>query len=491
MRKKITVIGNHFAFDEINGYTRALGLYEALSKKYDIDILVPRELDIYPDKVEPLGQNMTLRSIAADPSHLEAGNGERFHELSKNPALRRRLKEAMSSADLIMCEGLFYVSLAKDLFPEKTVIFRSLHVEYDQIFWRNQHTDDQHTDDPNLQSYMDGTFNLEKKACEDADWIVALTEYDGSRLCELYGVQKEKVHVIPLCFSEAVLSRNYIPKRRGHRKALYMSACPIDSPEYLVSITKSLPEIEFHIVGKGGYDLQGYGPNVIVHGVVSEDELQRIEADCDFAWNLTHMAAGMNSKVMDYFSSGIPAICNESGARGYQAKPGEHYFPAEFDTFEKDLQAFLALSDEERYQIALNAFYHVCNTLNYANYTPFIDSLVAGDKGEDCVSSYYIFGAGLYGRAAFYELEKQGKLCIGFVDNNSKRWGELYCGVKIISPEEAFRTLRANGDMRLMIGVSTQYLGAIVRQAASEIGTKQMSVYGISEINLNKVMSVR
>jgi len=484
MRKKITVIGNHYAFDEINGFTKALGLYAELSKKYDINIIVPRGIDIYPDETKPFGRNMTLRFIAADDSFLGSDiSFENFHRLAENPTLQKKLREAGSDADLIICEGPFYVSFAKLLFPEKTVTFRSLHLEYEQMLWRKQYTDD-----TVLQAHIDGAFNLEKQACEDADWIFALTDYDADRMCELYGIQREKIKIVPLCFPDAHLSGNYLPRRRGCRKALYMSACPIDSAERFVSMMNNLPQIEFHIVGKAGWALQGYGSNVIFHGVVSEDELQRIEADCDFALNLTHMMTGVSSKIVDYFSSGIPTICNDIGVRGFHARRGEHYFPAEFDTLESDIRAFLGLSDDERYQIVANAFHHICSTFDYAKYTPFIDVLISGNEREDEKLSYYIFGAGMYGRTAFYELKKIGKSCIAFVDNNSKRWGELYCGVKIVSPTEAFCELNTNKNTCLMIAVSTEYLGAILRQAVPEIGKKQISVYGHGEIDLDKAL---
>ena len=484
MKKKITVIGNSLAFDEINGFTMAFGLYEALSKKYDINIIVPRESRIYPDRVQPLGQNIAMRSVPIDDSVTGVEDTcEYFNRLAENPTFSKNMNEAVGDAELIICDGFFYVSLARKLFPKKTIIFRSLHVEYDQLLWRNHYTSEMIP-----QADIDSTFRLEKEACEDADWIFALTDYDADRMCELYGIQKKKIQIVPLCFTDAYLSKNYLPKRRSNRKALYMSACPIENAESFVSMTKCFPEIEFHIVGKAGWELQGYDSNVIVYGFVNADQLQRIKAECDFALNLTHMMSGMNSKMVDYFSSGIPVLCTGCGARGFQAIPGVHYFPVDFDTLEQDIQAFLVLSDEERYQVAVNAFHHLCNVFDYMNYTKYVDTIIAdGESAEEKVS-YYIFGAGVYGRNAFFELKKMEEVCVGFVDNDSKRWGELYCGVKIVSPEEAFREVRSHEHMHIRVAVSMRYLGEILKQVVSQIGTEQLSVYGSDEIDWDKVI---
>jgi len=47
-----------------------------------------------------------------------------------------------------------------------------------------------------------------------------------------------------------------------------------------------------------------------------------------------------------------------------------------------------------------------------------------------------LFGAGEFGRQVLAKLQKLKFNIIGFIDNNSSRWGEFLDGVKIISPEE-------------------------------------------------------
>ena len=75
-----------------------------------------------------------------------------------------------------------------------------------------------------------------------------------------------------------------------------------------------------------------------------------------------------------------------------------------------------------------------------------------------------------------------------FGDNRFKRWGWPFCGGKIVSPEEAFREVRSHEHMHMRVAVSMRYLGEILKQVVSEIGTEQLSVYGSNEIDWDKVI---
>jgi hypothetical protein len=366
MRRSITTIVSHYAIDEKGGFAYTLELYHELAKTYDIKIVVPRVWNIYSDRVSAYGPNITIQSIAPDYQYKDCESSDElalFEMISANQALQHQLQAIAEDSVLIICEGWYYVPLAKRLFPDKHIIFRSLHVEYDQQIWANKYSTLRHP-----QAYAEKVFRMEKLACKSADQILALTQYDAYRLCSLYGVDKNKIAILPVCFPDAYLAANYLPRERGKSSALYVGTCPIDSVERFVLMMNNFPNITFHIVGRVGYDLTGCGENVIIHGIVSEEEKQSILANCDFALNLTHMVSGMNTKMLDYFSMGIPVISTIEGVRGFHMQPGREFFLASYDTIEHDLTTFLMLRDEERRKIALNAFYHLCHTFNYSNY---------------------------------------------------------------------------------------------------------------------------
>lgn len=366
MRQVITVIVCHYAVDSRNGFTATLGLYKELSKKYDIKLVVPRSWNIYMERVLPCGPNITIQPIISDYKyHYEENTDDLllFKRIGASRVFHSRLRAIAENSALIICEGWYYVPQVKKLFPDKHVIFRSLHVEYDMEIWMRKYTNIQHS-----QTYVEEVFRREKLACESADEIFALTQYDADKLCDLYKIDSNKIEILPVCFPDAYLAESYLPKERGKSNALYIGNAYVDSIDRFVSMTTKFPDITLHIIGMAGFDLTNCGNNVIIHGIVSEEEKQSILANCDFALNLTHMVSGMNTKMLDYFSKGIPVISTIEGVRGFHMQPGREFFLANYDTIEHDLSTFLMLRDEERRKIALNAFYHLCNTLNYSNY---------------------------------------------------------------------------------------------------------------------------
>lgn len=83
------------------------------------------------------------------------------------------------------------------------------------------------------------------------------------------------------------------------------------------------------------------------------------------------------------------------------------------------------------------------------------------------------FGASQYGRTVFSNLEKDFKLSY-FCDNNPEKWGQVFCGVKIISPDD----VNAIENPRVII--TSQYVQEI---------TKQLFEMGIKEIEWAEIIA--
>ena len=83
------------------------------------------------------------------------------------------------------------------------------------------------------------------------------------------------------------------------------------------------------------------------------------------------------------------------------------------------------------------------------------------------------FGASQYGKTVFSNLEKDFKLSY-FCDNNPEKWGQAFCGVKIISPN----ALNTIDNPRVII--TSQYVQEI---------TKQLFEMGIKEIEWAEIIA--
>ena len=239
---------------------------------------------------------------------------------------------------------------------------------------------------------------------------------------------------------------------------------------------RRLPQVEFHIIGNGGYFLRNCSDNVIIHGKVSEQEKNKLIRECDFAINITKMTFGMNAKNIEYFSLGIPVIANELGVRGYNVIPGRDYVLAEEDNLEEGIGLFCKLSEDERYLLAQNAFYHLCDEFNYQKYLHYFDELIGSDPDKN-EESYYIFGAGLTGKSALKHFSTHGIKCHAFVDNSTEKQREGYCGIQVVAPDEAFNNINSSETIKLLIAANGKNTIEIIRQTVQKIDAEKIVIY--------------
>ena len=485
MKKEIAVLCTEIAVDSKCGYTETPKFYYALAEKYRISLIVPRMSDIYIDEAKTTHPDVNIKSITGSGIVGKKNSFFSYYiSLSDDVVMQNNLRAVAGNANLIVCESIYYVPLARKTFPDKIVIYRSIDIEYDKFIWFYKHTVCE-TD------FSAEAFEFEKYCCEAADYIFTLTKEDAERLCHLYGIPENKIlGRIPICFTGADLKQNYIPIKKRKRKitkGVFISAAHISDPDEFVRQMRNLPKIEFHIIGNGGFDLKNCSSNVIIHGKVSAEKMAEIINECDFALNISPMTFGMNAKNIEYFSKGIPVLANELGVRGYNVVSGREYFPAEFDTLEEDVRKFCNLNEDERNEIALNAFEHLCDEYNYKNFTHCFDELISA-VNEDEPESYYIFGAGEIGKGAALFLNINGLKCLGFVDNSTEKQGEVCCGEKVFSPDTAFNDINSSDKKKLIIAANAKNSNEIIRQAVQKIDAEKLIIYNNYAISLDDMM---
>lgn len=482
MKKNILLICTTTALTTQNGYGAAFGLYDSLIENYNVEftVVVPRDIDIYTDDEKYLSPGMKLRNIAPDKMIIESDRWVRNKRIATDKSLIKKLKAIGEKSDLVISDSAFYVSLARAAFPDKKIIYRSLDVEYDkEIYFYKYHKQIFYKDfdDQKFEEELKRIYEFEKRVCDDSDIILALTEGDANRLCELYDVSRDKFLSMPICINNVENYINYVPARNSKdvaNKALIISNVPLDNTEQVVDMMRTMPEIEFHLIGKCGLYLTNYPDNVIVHGQVSDAEKKKITNQCDFAINLSVMTFGMNVKMSDYFISGIPVLASELGARGYGITEYVHYYPISFETMREDIRAFCSLDADKRNAIVLNAYNYVVNEHNYKNYIIQMDELL---KYKD-EFEYFVFGAGIIGKQAYKELASNGHKCVGFADNNAELHGKLHCEETIYSAGEVFAIIKGNPTKyKMVIAVGIKFLPELVRQTLDNIPAESVCIY--------------
>ncbi|HQV58077.1 MAG TPA: glycosyltransferase, partial [Ilumatobacteraceae bacterium] len=101
----------------------------------------------------------------------------------------------------------------------------------------------------------------------------------------------------------------------------------IEAAHLVAATAERMPNVAFVLVGSH-CNLLGGRPsasNVIVRGLVEDDELEYLLSACDVALNPVGAGSGTNIKMVDYFASGAPTVATKIGARGLGAQAGQHY----------------------------------------------------------------------------------------------------------------------------------------------------------------------
>jgi len=177
----------------------------------------------------------------------------------------------------------------------------------------------------------------EEMACRRSDLILATSEEDRDLLGELYGVLPEKVHVIPNGVDTAQIEFTRREERGAAKRSvglerptiLFVGSWHPPNLEALEFIMDELApqndECIFLVVGSvkdyyiRAHDDTSIPQNVLLLGVVEEEEKEEIYRIADIAINPMFSGAGTNLKMLDYLASGIPVISTAFGARGLSA----------------------------------------------------------------------------------------------------------------------------------------------------------------------------
>lgn len=185
-----------------------------------------------------------------------------------------------------------------------------------------------------------GAVRCEYELCHAADLIFACSQEDKESFIYIYGVDPDKIIIVP----NGVFTSKILPCEDGKRKKLRAklgitkpAACFIGSGYYpneeagrlIIEVADTLPQYQFVIIGGVGNSLKDIKredhPNVIVTGFVEEGEKLEYLAVSDIAVNPMLSGSGTNIKMFDFMAAGLPIITTDIGARGIANTNGRVY----------------------------------------------------------------------------------------------------------------------------------------------------------------------
>jgi glycosyltransferase involved in cell wall biosynthesis len=172
---------------------------------------------------------------------------------------------------------------------------------------------------------------IEHAACKKSDIIIVCSKQEKNEFINLYRVKEKKIHIIP---NGATVKPLFSAKEKesakeklalGPRKAIVFIGSYYEPNIQAVGfiLDKLAADLKEYILLIGGsvksaFENRAYPENVKFYGMLSEAELDNILKAADIAINPVLIGSGINIKMLDYMSYGLPVVTTECGARGIE-----------------------------------------------------------------------------------------------------------------------------------------------------------------------------
>ncbi|MBL7147683.1 MAG: glycosyltransferase family 4 protein [Nanoarchaeota archaeon] len=190
---------------------------------------------------------------------------------------------------------------------------------------------------------------VEKNACKKSDVILACSEEDKSHFIKLYGIAPEKIYIIPNGANIKPLpnqkDQKKAKKELSIKKAIFFVGAfynpNIEAVNFIIkNVALKLKKYDFLIVGSvcNAFLEKDLPENVKLYGQVSNKRLDKLMIASDIAINPIFNGSGINIKLLDYFSNGLPVITTKFGARGIEAEHGKDFIVSRPEDFTNNIK---------------------------------------------------------------------------------------------------------------------------------------------------------
>lgn len=172
--------------------------------------------------------------------------------------------------------------------------------------------------------------HVEADACKKADIIAVCSDSEKKSFIDIYNVEPSRLHVIPngsyvrpiITEQEKQDAKKEFGIDTGRKALIFIGAHykpNIDAAKFILEmLAPEFPEFIFLIAGSVVQEFKDLKvpSNIKFLGEVSDERLFLALKAADIALNPMFMGSGVNIKMLDYMSCGLPTITTECGARG-------------------------------------------------------------------------------------------------------------------------------------------------------------------------------
>jgi len=308
-----------------------VGAYDWPGPVYRDQMLAPR----FRECVTPL----TQPHFAHNNRYVRATGGKTtidvtIHQLMKyTPRFARMAAEYGKDAEVVIVSHPWvYPYLSRQ--PQQKLIYDSHNCEY---MVKQQILGDTRAG----RKLVDEVKKLEGNLCRAADLVFTCSNDDAESFVKLYGVEREKMVVVPngvavediqpATSNERLLARQEFNLAAEQPALIFIGSAYGPNTQAAAFIVKQvaprLPQCAFLIAGsvKESYEA-AHGPqqqagNVSWLGTIDNARRLALYHAADIALNPMFSGSGTNLKMLDYFAAGLPVISTVAGARGLDLAP--------------------------------------------------------------------------------------------------------------------------------------------------------------------------
>ncbi|GHD12828.1 glycosyltransferase family 4 protein [Tianweitania populi] len=357
-RPKLTLANTFPIYPAMGGgQSRIFHLYKHLADANDIDIVSLNDRPAPPREIAP---GMVEIRIAKSATHLRTeqmlsqtvGNqpvGDIAAALASRltPDFQQALADSCATSVAGIASHPYLVEPLKQALNTKPLWFEAHNVEADL-------KRDMLAGHPAGERLLDIVQAAEGKAWRLASHVFACTTRDLTRLCEIYGPTRARLHEVPngvaldeVPFTSPLMRRDLQSRTglAGRTTALFMGSWHqpnIEALEAILAVAETLPTFRFVVLGSVCLPFKDRPTPANVHLLGQVDNAVRNDllAAAHVALNPMRSGSGSNLKMLDYFASGIPVLSTAFGARGLSFESGKHFLLLEDKGLREALQWF-------------------------------------------------------------------------------------------------------------------------------------------------------
>lgn len=483
MSRPVLTAVNHYCLFPFNhgGSLGIRGLYKALSEWFDINIVAFVVPEYYPQEIY-INKHIRIINIPL-PEKLKKIQRDMYDEygmsidtmFDSSPTVVRhyhefdeivnKVKEIAKDSTVVLAEHVFTWNIIKKACGDKHLWYRANNVEYDYkvATWKKlKHTDE----------LLQEVYEIESECCKEAEKILAVSSLEIDRFMELYDLPSDmKFKFMDIHSGYDIDKLTFVlPSERNkispeyEYTGLFVSSDgehTRKAADRCIYIAEQCPDIQIVLLGSIGrtYLDKKLPPNVVVTGIVTDEEKRHYLSNCDFALNIMEDGAGINVKMFEYFAFGIPVISTSYGARGIDVHDDKDIVLTNIDELIHTVRGYCNLSIDKKDYIARNALELLQEKYSWRSIGRSIANVIEEMYGvhisegevplEDIdlyqidemeleypSGKFYIRCAGLFGQNCLRIVRKAGLEPEAFIDMDPHIIGTKVQGIPVISVDQ-------------------------------------------------------